>query len=252
MPTRTETRIKTEDGFCPTHMFEPDGEGPWSGVLMYMDGIGMRPALWEIATRIAAQGYWVLLPNLFYRVGYNAEHGVDVFTDPEKRADLMTRIMPSASAANVMRDTAALLGFMHAHGNVRDEKIGITGYCMGGRLAIYAAGHLGNRVAAAAAYHPGGLATDAPDSPHKLAPRMKGRIYVGAAMADPSFDAAQKERFDRALSEANVDHTIEDYSARHGFVPSDTPTHDPAAAKRHDETLFALLRLLAARPPELW
>jgi carboxymethylenebutenolidase len=83
MLTHTETPIKTEDGFCPTHTFEPDSEGPWPGVLMYMDGIGMRPALWEIATRIAAQGYWVLLPNLFYRVGYNAEHGVDVFTDPE-------------------------------------------------------------------------------------------------------------------------------------------------------------------------
>jgi carboxymethylenebutenolidase len=131
---------------------------------------------------------------------------------------------------------------MHANGNIRDEQIGITGYCMGGRLAMYAAGHYGDRVAAAAAYHPGGLATDAPDSPHKLAPRMKARIYVGAAIADPSFDAAQKERFDRALTDAHVAHTIEEYSARHGFVPSDTPTHDPSAAKRHDETLFALLR----------
>jgi len=122
---------------------------------------------------------------------------------------------------------------------------------MGGRLAVYAAGHYGARVAAAAAYHPGGLATDKPDSPHKLAPRMKGRIYVGAAMADPSFDAAQKERFDRALTEARVDHTIEDYPARHGFVPPDTPTYDPAAARRHDETLFALLKeTLAAERQE--
>ena len=242
MPTRTERQIKTEDGLCPTHVFEPDVEGPWPGVLVYMDGIGMRPALWEIANRIAAQGYFVLLPNLFYRVGYNAEHGVDVFTDPVKRADLMTRVMPSASAANVMRDTDALLAVMRAHDNVRDEKIGITGYCMGGRLAVHAAGHFGDRVAAAAAYHPGGLATDSPDSPHRLAPAIKARIYVGAAMGDPSFDAAQKERFDRALSEAHVRHTIEDYAARHGFVPPDTPTYDPAAARRHDETLFALLR----------
>jgi carboxymethylenebutenolidase len=211
-----------------------------------MDGIGMRPALWEIAGRIATQGYFVMLPNLFYRVGYNAEHGVAVFSDPEKRADLMTRIMPSASASNVMRDTDALLELMQGHRRVRDEKIGITGYCMGGRLAVYAAGHYGARVAAAAAYHPGGLATDAPDSPHKLAPRMKGRIYVGAAMADPSFDAAQKERFARALTEARVDHTIEDYPARHGFVPPDTPTYEPAAAKRHDETLFALFRATLA------
>lgn len=242
MPKHTELQVKTQDGVCPTHVFQPDGEGPWPGVLMYMDGIGMRPALWEVADRIAKQGYFVMLPNLFYRVGYNAEYGVQVFSDPEKRADLMTRIMPSASPANVMRDTDVLLDYMHGLKNVRSETIGITGYCMGGRLAMYAAGHYGDRVAGAAAYHPGGLATDSPDSPHRLADKMTAKIYVGAAMEDQSFDAAQKQRFDKALTEAGVEHTIEQYHARHGFVPPDTPAYDPAAAKRHDETLFALLK----------
>jgi carboxymethylenebutenolidase len=242
MPTRTELQIRTQDGICPTHVFEPDGDGPWPGVLMYMDGIGMRPALWEVADRIAKQGYFVMLPNVFYRVGYNAEYGVTVFSDPEKRADLMTRIMPSASPANVMRDTDVLLEHMRGRQNVRSDKIGITGYCMGGRLAMYAAGHYGDLVAAAAAYHPGGLATDSPDSPHKLAPNMSATVYVGAAMDDPSFDAAQKERFDHALTDAGVEHLIETYQARHGFVPPDTPAYDPAAARRHDATLFGLLK----------
>jgi len=241
MPTHTEHSLKTADGVCTTHLFAPEGKGPWPFVLMYMDGIGMRPALWEVADRIAGQGYYVALPDLYYRVGYKAEYGVTVFSDPEKRADLMTRIMPSASPANVMRDTDTLFEFIHAQKNARDEQIGITGYCLGGRLSMYAAGHFGDRIAAAAAYHPGGLATDAPDSPHRLAPKMKARVYVGAAMDDPSFDAAQKERFDAALSDADVDHAIETYQARHGFVPPDTPAYDPAAARRHDETLFALL-----------
>jgi len=240
MPKHTELELETQDGVCPTHAFQPNGEGPWPGVLMFMDGIGMRPALWTIADRIAGQGYFVLLPNLFYRVGYNAEYGVSVFSDPEKRADLMTRIMPSAKPANVMRDTDVLLGYMDGLEDVRAEKIGITGYCMGGRLAMYAAGHYGDRVAAAAAYHPAGLATDSPDSPHRLADGMKATIYVGAAMEDQSFDAAQQARFDEALTDAGVTHTIEQYHARHGFVPPDTPTYDPGAAKRHDETLFAL------------
>jgi len=240
MPKHTELQLETQDGVCPTHAFQPNGEGPWPGVLMFMDGIGMRPALWTIADRIAGQGYFVLLPNLFYRVGYNAEYGVSVFSDPEKRADLMTRIMPSAKPANVMRDTDVLLEYMDGLEDVRAEKIGITGYCMGGRLAMYAAGHYGDRVAAAAAYHPAGLATDSPDSPHRLADGMKATIYVGAAMEDQSFDAAQQARFDEALTDAGVTHTIEQYHARHGFVPPDTPTYDPAAAKRHDETLFAL------------
>jgi carboxymethylenebutenolidase len=242
MPKHTELQLETQDGVCPTHLFQPDGDGPWPGVLMYMDGIGMRPALWEIADRIARQGYFVMLPNLFYRVGYNAEYGVHVFSDPEKRADLMTRIMPSASPANVMRDTDVLLDYMHGLENVRSGKIGITGYCMGGRLAVYAAAHYGDRIAAAAAYHPGGLATDSPDSPHRLADQMKATIYVGAAMEDQSFDAAQKERFDKALTDAGVEHFIEQYHARHGFVPPDTPAYDPAAAKRHDQSLFALFK----------
>jgi len=242
MPKHQELQLQTADGVCPTHVFEPDEPGPWPAVLMYMDGIGMRPALWEVADRIAQQGYYVVLPDLYYRVGYKAEYGVTVFSDPEKRADLMTRIMPSASAANVMRDTDVLFDFMRGQKNVRADKIGLTGYCMGGRLSMYAAGHYGDRIAGAAAYHPGGLATDAPDSPHKLAPNIKARVYVGAAMEDPSFDAAQKERFDKALTDAGVEHTLETYQAKHGFVPPDTPAYDPAAAKRHDETLFALLR----------
>jgi carboxymethylenebutenolidase len=242
MPTHTETQLRTQDGICTTHFFAPDQPGTRPAVIMYMDGIGMRPALWEVADRIAQQGYYVALPDLYYRVGYKAEYGVTVFSDPEKRADLMTRIMPSASAANVMRDTTTLLRFMEKQPNVRTETIGITGYCMGGRLAMYAAGHFGDRVAAAAAYHPGGLATDAPDSPHRLASQIDARIYVGAAMDDASFDEAQKKRFDEALTNAGVDHAIETYQARHGFVPPDTPAYDPAAAKRHDETLFKLLR----------
>ena len=241
MPTRTELQLKTLDGVCPTHVFEPDSREPWPAVLMYMDGIGMRPALWEVADRIAQQGYFVMLPNLFYRVGYNAEYGVTVFSDPEKRADLMTRIIPSASAPNVMRDTETFFEYLDRQPSVRRGQIGLTGYCMGGRLSMYAAGHFGDRIAAAAAYHPAGLATDSPDSPHRLAPQMRARVYVGAAMEDQSFDDAQKQRFDKALSDAGVAHTIETYHARHGFVPPDTPAYDPAAAKRHDETLFALL-----------
>jgi len=96
----TQLEIETADGRCPTHAYHPSGGGPWPGVIMYMDGIGMRPALMEIAERIANSGYYVLLPNLFYRVEFDASHGMKVFTDPDLRKDLMTRVMPSASPAN--------------------------------------------------------------------------------------------------------------------------------------------------------
>ena len=236
----TRLQIETADGHCPTHVYHPEGSGPWPAVIMYMDGIGMRPALMEIAERIANDGYYVLLPDLFYRVEFDARHGMKVFTDPDLRRDLMTRVMPSASSANVMRDTEVLLAHLGAQREARSERIGITGYCMGGRLAVYAAGHFGDRVAAAASYHGGGLATDAPDSPHRLASNMKGRVYVAGAIKDANFDDAQKARLDQALTEAGVDHTIETYEALHGFVPRDTPVHDEAATARHWKTLLAL------------
>ena len=236
----TELQIETADGRCPTHAYHPSGSGPWPGVIMYMDGIGMRPALMEIAERIANSGYYVLLPNLFYRVEFDTSHGMKVFTDPDLRKDLMTRVMPSASPANVMRDTEVLLAHLATQREARSDRIGITGYCMGGRLAVYAAGHFGDRVAAAASYHGGGLATDAPESPHRLAPNMKARVYVAGAIKDPNFDDAQKARLEQTLTEAGVDHTIETYQALHGFVPRDTPVHDEAATAKHWETLLAL------------
>jgi carboxymethylenebutenolidase len=237
---RTRTQIEAEDGHCPTYVVVPDGAGPWPGVIVYMDAIGMRPAMIEIAERIAGEGYYVLLPDLFYRVEFDASLGPKVFTDPAARADLMTRVIPSASAANIMRDTEAFLAHFDNEPRVRSDRIGIVGYCMGGRLALYAAGHFGERIAAAAAYHPGGVATDAPDSPHRLASRIKARVYIARAVQDPNFDDAQQARLERALTDAGVDHTIETYNARHGFVPSDMPVHDAAATERHWKTLLEL------------
>jgi len=236
----TRLQIETADGQCPTHVYHPEAGGPWPAVIMYMDGIGMRPALMEIAERIANDGYYVLLPDLFYRVDFDASHGMKVFTDPDLRRDLLTRVMPSASSANIMRDTESLLVYLSAQREARSDHIGITGYCMGGRLAVYAAGHFGDRVAAAASYHGGGLATDAPDSPHRLAARMKGRVYVAGAIKDANFDDGQKARLEQALTEASVDHTVQTYNALHGFVPRDTPVHDEAATSKHWETLLAL------------
>ena len=235
------TGIETEDGRCPVHAYFPDSPGPLPVVVVFMDGIGMRSAVLDIGARIANAGYYAFLPDLFYRVGYNGEHGVNPFADPAARADLMTRVIPSASAANVMRDMESFLAYIDAQPNARRGKFGVTGYCMGGRLSLYGAGHFGDRIAAAASYHGGGLATDSPDSPHRLAPQMKARVYVAGAIEDRSFDEAQKERLEVALSDAGVDHKIETYPARHGWVLADTPAHDQVAAERHWETLLGLL-----------
>jgi carboxymethylenebutenolidase len=207
---------------------------------MLMDGLGVRPALFEMAERLAAGGYFVVLPDLYYRIGIAAP-GVKLFTDPELRAQWSKSVLPTVSIANVMRDMPAFFEYLDGQPAVPEGRYGTTGYCLGGRLSLAAAGHYPDRIAAAASYHGGGLATDAPDSPHLLAPRIKARVYVAGAIEDPGFDDAQKQRLEDALTAAHVEHTVETYPARHGWVPSDTPVHDPIQAERHWETLFDLL-----------
>jgi carboxymethylenebutenolidase len=233
--------IETEDGGCPAYVFQPQGSGPWPGVLFYMDGIGIRPALFTMGERLAAAGYYVLLPDLFYRAGpYPAMDPAKLFADEATRKEWTTKFFVTTTIANIMRDTRAFLAHLASQSQVRQSMIGVTGYCMGGRMSLAAAGYFPDRVAAAAAYHPGNLANDAADSPHLLAANIKARVYVGGASDDASFPDEQKLRLDQALTAAGVPHVIETYPARHGWVPTDTPVHDPVQAERHWKTLVDL------------
>ena len=238
----SEIAIDCMDGACRSFVYRPAGSGgPWPAVLVFMDGIGIRPAMLALGERLATHGYVVLLPDLFYRSGpYEPMNARTVFSDPGQRKVLMDKFFALATPANLMSDTAAFLEWLAAEPDVRPGPIGTTGYCMGGFMSLTAAGTFPDRIAATACYHPSRLATDAPDSPHLLAPKMKSRVYVAGAMEDQSFTDEMKQRLERALTEAGVDHTIETYPARHGFVPSDTPVYDPAAAERHWQTLLAL------------
>jgi carboxymethylenebutenolidase len=237
----TEIAIDCRDGACRSFVYRPDGRGPWPAVLVFMDGIGIRPAVLAVGERLATHGYVVLLPDLFYRSGpYEPMNARTVFADPGQRKVLMEKFFALATPANVMSDTAAFLDWLAAEADVRPGPIGTTGYCLGGFMSLTAAGTFPDRIAATACYHPSRLATEAPDSPHLLAPRMRSRVYVAGAIEDQSFTDEMKQRLDRALTEAGVDHTIETYPARHGWVLSDTPAYDLAAAERHWQTLLAL------------
>jgi carboxymethylenebutenolidase len=238
--SRATVTIEAADGRCEAQVFRPEGDGPWPAVLFFMDGIGIRPALFEMGERLAKSGYYVLLPDLFYRAGpYTAPDAAKLFTDPEMR-QMWSKYMSTASAANIRRDTAAFVDFLAKQPDVRPGLLGTTGYCMGGSHALAAAGLFPDRVGAAASFHASWLATDAPDSPHLLAPQMKAKVYIGRASEDRSFPDDMKQRLDDALTQAGVEHTIETYPARHGWVPSDTPVHDAAQAERHWTALLAL------------
>jgi len=233
--------ITTGDGACPSYVYRPAGAGPWPAVLVFMDGLGIRPAMLEIGERLATHGYYVLLPDLYYRSGpYEPMDPHAVFTDPEKRKILMEKFLARATQANIMADTRAFLEYLASRPEVRPGRIGTTGYCMGGLMSLTAAGTYPDRIAATASYHGGRLATDAPESPHRLAPKIKSKVYIAGAIEDESFPDDMKERLDEALAKAGVDHKIDTYQAKHGWVFRDTPVYDAAASERHWQTMVAL------------
>jgi carboxymethylenebutenolidase len=212
---KRDVEIRTADGTARAAIFHPPGGAGNAGVLFYMDAFGPRPALDDMAERLAGQGYVVLLPDLLYR---NAPYGpFDVktaFGEERTRAALM-ELISSTTQEMTVRDGQAFIEFLSKEGV---QRIGVVGYCMGGARALNAAAAYPDRIAAAASFHGGNLASDAPDSPHRRATDMKGRVYVGCAGVDRSFPSEQSARLAEALREAEVDHTIENYvGMQHGW-----------------------------------
>ena len=241
-------QIRTRDGLCPAYVYRPAAGAPWPAVLVYMDGIGIRPPVLELGARLASCGYYALLPDLYYRSGpYAPMDARTVFADPDARQMLSEKFMAHATSANIMSDTGAFLDYLDRQPDVRPGDAAVTGYCMGGRLALTAAGTYPARIAAAASYHGARLASDAPDSPHLLAPKIRARVYVAGAIEDPSFPDDMKQRLETALTDAGVDHLIETYPARHGWVFRDTPVYDAAQSERHWRTLLTLLEAKLGR-----
>jgi carboxymethylenebutenolidase len=246
--TMSKIDIKTKDGTAPSYVYRPAGSGPWPAVLVFMDGLGIRPAMLEVGERLAANGYFVLLPDLYYRVGpYEPMDPHAVFGDPEKRKVLTEKFLAVATQANIMSDTQAFLDYIAAQPDVKPGGIGTTGYCMGGLMSLTAAGTYPDRIAATASYHGGRLATDAPDSPHRLAPKIKSRVYIAGAIEDQGFTDEMKARLEEALTNAGVDHKIETYPAKHGWVFRDIPVYDAACSERHWKTMLELFEAKLGR-----
>ncbi|MUL67260.1 dienelactone hydrolase [Mycobacterium sp. CBMA 234] len=226
--------IPTNDGSCDVTIATPEGTGPWPAVVMYPDAGGPRQTFDDMAARLAALGYVVLVPDIYYRdAGWAPFDMATAFSDETERTrlfGLMRKVTPDIMTA----DATAFFDYLAARPEVKGDTFGTTGYCMGGRTSVVVAGQLPDRVAAAMSFHGGGLVTDAEDSPHRSADKMRAVVYVGAAENDGSFTAEQGEILDRALTDAGVEHTVEFYPAAHGFaVPDNAGAYDEAAAQRH-------------------
>lgn len=232
MPTITDTII-TADGDCPVRLFTPDGAGPWPGVVMYPDAGGVRQTFVEMAAELAGSGYAVLLPDVYYRhPGWAPFDMATAFSDAKERGRIMS-MLGSVTFDRMTTDAEAFFDYLAGRPEVRGEKFGVCGYCMGGRISVVVAGRVPDRVAAAASFHGGGLVTDAADSPHLLAEQMSATVYVAGAANDASFTKAQAATLEQALAAAGVEHTVEFYPAAHGFAVPDNPPYDGDAAARH-------------------
>jgi carboxymethylenebutenolidase len=239
--TRIDTLIETADGACRATLHTTDDAAPRPGVLYYPDAGGVRETFAAMADRLAERGYAVLLPDIYYRTPYEPFDTATLFDDPVEFARLGA-LAGTVTPDHVVRDAGAFLAALTARSEVAGARVGVVGYCFGGGMALRAAGHHPDVVAAAATFHGGNLAVaDDPTSPHLLADRIRAAVYIGAATDDAVFGADQHERLQQAFDAAGLDATIETYPAAHGFAVPDNPTHDAEADRRHLAAMTALL-----------
>jgi carboxymethylenebutenolidase len=244
---RQEVSIPTPEGAARGFAFTPDkGQdgfgGPWPAVIMFMDAPAIRPALFDMGERLAQAGYYVLLPDLFWRAGpYDPPDIAAARAGDPAAVAVFQKLRGSTGVGRQMTDTKACLDFLDQQPQADARKVGVTGYCMGGGIALRAAGTFPEKIVAAASFHGGNMATDDERSPHRLAPNIRAKVLVAGADQDSGFDPAQKDRLAAALKEAGVDAEVSIWEgARHGWVPTDMAVHNPEAAERHWREVIAL------------
>ena len=230
--------IPTADGAMNSFVVHPEEGGPFPVVLFYMDAPGKREELHNMARRIAAVGYCVVLPNLYYR----REHDFKMTERTESAMVHMFSLMASLDRSTTECDTQALLRFVDAHPQADATRIGAVGYCMSGPFVMWAAAAYPERLNCIASIHGAGMATDKPDSPHLMAASIQCESYFACAEIDKWAPPADIQKLQAALETAGTRHRIEWYpGVEHGFVfPLRGGIYNQAAAERHWERLFSL------------
>ncbi|MET9529746.1 dienelactone hydrolase family protein [Streptomyces sp. NPDC006649] len=237
MPIKT-LQIPTPDGQADAFAAFPDGGGRCPGVLMYADGFGIRPVLREMARELADHGYYVLVPNFFYRHGPAPVITLPDYIGEDSRSEVFARLMPlieAHTADRALRDADAYLRFLTTQPEVAAGPVAVTGYCIGGLLAMRTAAAHPGQVAAIAAFH-APVGADGPDTLSEIT----AQVHFGHAESDLTPEALGE--LNRALDAAKVDYTSEIYPGTvHGFTMADTDTFDPAGLQHHWDRLLPLL-----------
>lgn len=229
--------IRTADGTMPTFVVRPTHGGPYPVVLYLMDAPGIRPALMDMASRLASAGYHVMVPYLYYRGAPLQRWDVED-ADMHQRTELMGSVDPT----NILGDARALLDHAASDPSAGDGPVGAVGFCMSGGLAISIARAMPERVAAAASIHGAWLVRDGEDSPHRGLESVRGEIHLAWCADDPTAPEEEMHTMEAALRDAGVTHTLDFHTdALHGFAPAGS-RYQREASELHWERVHSLLR----------
>jgi carboxymethylenebutenolidase len=233
-----EVSVTSRNGPIPSFAVCPDGPGAYPGVILYMDAPGIREELRNLARRIAKHGYFCLLPDMYYRLG---ELRFDRVRNAEGMRATMFAAMNSLTNALVMEDTSAWLGFLEAQDKVKPGPVGCVGYCMSGRYVTTAAARFSNRFAAAASLYGVGIVTDAEDSPHLLADKIKGEMYYGFAEIDEHVPEKVIPTLRQALDKHGIRYGLDVFpGSRHGFQFPERDVYETHAAEASWAKIIAM------------
>jgi carboxymethylenebutenolidase len=235
--------IPTKDGAIETFVCHPERGGPYPPVLLLMDAPGIREELYDMARRLGTVGYYVLLPNLYYRAGKDTKYGADVLEKGSAEQARMRAVRTKMTIPPVMDDVAALIAFADGQKESKKGPVGAHGYCMSGPYALAAAARYPDRVAAAASFYGTWLVSDAVESPHLTLAKAKGELYISCAehdeLAPPDMVKELKALFDKSGNPGELEIQM---GVHHGFAFPQRWCYDKPAAERHWERLIGLYR----------
>jgi carboxymethylenebutenolidase len=230
------TDVATADGQMECFAVHPDSDGPYPAVILYMDVPGIREELRNFCRRIAEQGYFALLPDMYYREG---KLRFDLSKGEEELQKMFATGM-KLTIDGIMRDTGGMLAYLDGNPTVSGPT-GCIGYCMSGQYVVAAAGTYPDQIAAAASLYGVRIVTDQDDSPHKLADKIKGELYLGFAETDPYVEDNVIPDLKAALDANDVTYNLEIHpGTEHGFCFPERPGYAEAAAEKVWDTVFEL------------
>jgi len=234
--------IPTADGVIDSWVIQPQQAGRWPLVILNTDIKGVRETFVEHGRKLASYGFFVVLPNLYYRLGRAPVIDAGASFGDEKHKERLQQLRQSLSNEGIRADHAAIFKFAAGEAAANSDRVGILGYCLSGAIALRTAADFPERIKAAASFHGGRLSSDAPDSPHLRAAEIKAHLYLGYARDDASQTDEQIAVLEQALKAAKVQFKSDQYTAKHGFAVADSASYEEAAANQHWQAVVSLLR----------